>query len=117
MTLLSLGGDEVIAIVADEPLPQSIRPGHHATAIAAAVVLGRDAGAAADAPPALAVLQDLRQAPPLDGAERPEEVDGPCAAILPLIAALTRGQSGRVAVSPTEDPRWTIDVRDAREVG
>ncbi len=39
MTLLALGGDEVIAIVADEPLPQSIRPGHRATAIAAALVL------------------------------------------------------------------------------
>ena len=61
MTLLALHEDEddVIAIVADEPLPQSIRPGHHASAIAAALVLTRDTGAAAS--PGLGVLEDLRQ--------------------------------------------------------
>ena len=112
MTLLASGGDEVIAVVADEALPQSIRPGHHATPIAAALVLADDRGAA----PGLAVLDDLRQASPAPGAgARPREVDGPCAALLPRIAALARGQSGRVAVSPPEDPRWSIDVRDARD--
>jgi hypothetical protein len=119
MTLLALGGDEVIAIVADEPLPQSIRPGHHASAIAAALVLAPDTGGAGEAPPTgLGVLEDLRQtgaAPP--AAERPLEVDGPSAAILPLIAALGRGRTGRVDVSPAEDPRWTIALSAARGIG
>jgi len=110
MTLLSFGGDEVIAVVADEALPQSIRPGHHATPIAAALVLGRDR----DATPALGVLAELRQTDAAAGAgERPLEVDGPSAAILPLIAALARGQTGRVGVSPPEDSRWSIDVVNA----
>jgi hypothetical protein len=113
MTLLALGGDDVIAIVADEPLPHSIRPAHHATAIAAALVLARDDDAAA-APPALGVIEDLRQADTAsrDGG-RPLEVDGPTAAILPLIAALGHGRPGRVSVSPAEDPRWSVALRDA----
>jgi hypothetical protein len=119
MTLLALGGDEVVAIVADEPLPQSIRPGHHASAIAAALVLAPDTagGAGPGSAPgtlSLGVLEDLRQtdaAPP--AAERPLEIDGPSAAILPLIAALGQGRSGRIEVSPTEDPRWSIALRDA----
>jgi hypothetical protein len=112
LTLLALGGDDVIAIVADEPLPQSIRPGHHASAIAAALVLARDTGGAAEA--ALGVLEDLRQtqAEPA-AAELPVEIDGPTAAILPLITALGQGRAGRVAVSPAEDPRWSIALRDA----
>lgn len=110
MTLLALGGDEVIAIVADEALPQSIRPGHHATPIAAALVLGAPSGAR----PALAVLEDLRQADVTAGAaERPLEADEPCAVVLPLIAALARGQSGRVDVSPADDRRWSINVVSA----
>jgi len=114
MTLLALGGSEVLAVVADESLPQSIRPGHQAIAVAAALILAGDAGAGA-AP--LAVLEDLRQElPTVGGGERPLEVDGPAAAILPLCAALARGESGRVVVSPAEDPRWSIDVRDARVV-
>jgi len=116
MTLLALGGGEVIAIVADEPLPLAIRPGRRATAVAAALVLGADTGAPQRA--TRAVLEDLRAAhttPP--GGDRPLEVDGPTAAILPLLEALGRGRSGRVPVSPAEDPRWTIEVRDARAVG
>jgi hypothetical protein len=114
LTLLALGGDEVLAVVADEPLPPSIRPGHATTAISAALVLGADAGGAGPAAP-IAVLEDLLQVRgAADAADRPQEVDSPCAAILPLVAALARGQSGRVTVSPTEDPRWSIMVRDAR---
>lgn len=107
MTLLAQGGDDVIAIVADEALPQSIRPGHHATPIAAALVLGADGEARPGAPPALAVLEDLRKA---TAAGQPPEADEPCAAILPLIAALAGGRSGRVDVSPADDRSWSIDV-------
>lgn len=111
LTLLALDDDnDVIAIVADEPLPQSIRPGHHAPAIAAALVLTRDTGAAAT----LGVLEDLRQTKAgSPAAELPVEVDDPSAAILPLITALGQGRSGRVAVSPAEAPRWSIALRDA----
>jgi hypothetical protein len=111
MTLLALGGEDVIAVVADEPLPQAIRPGHHASAIAAALVLARDEAGAA---PTLGVIEDLRQADTTapDG-ERPQEVDGPTAAILPLFAALGHGRPGRVSVSPAEDPRWSVALRDA----
>jgi hypothetical protein len=105
MTLLALGGDEVIAIVADGPLPQAVRPGHQTSAVSAAIVLGADVAGG----PAHAVLEDLRQVPP--GAERPLEVDSPCAAILPLIAAIGHRRPGRVQVSPDEDPRWSIAVR------
>ena len=106
-TLLALGGEDVLAIVADEALPQSIRPGHHATAIAAALVLSREAGA----PASLGVLEDIRQTPPSPITERPLEVDGPTSAILPLVAALGQGRPGRVNVSPVEDPRWSIALR------
>jgi hypothetical protein len=120
-TLLAQGpaGDGVIAIVADEALPQSIRPGHHASAIAAALVLTRAAAGAADSTPvALGVLEDLRQSHASSHAssataEPPLEVDGPTSAILPLIAALGHGRPGRVSVSPAEDPRWSITLRDA----
>jgi hypothetical protein len=114
LTLLALGGDEVLAVVADEPLPEAIGPGRMTTGISAALVLGVDRDGAA-AP--LGVLDDLLQVPAAPKVtDRPQEVDGPCAAILPLIAALGRGHSGRVAVSPAEDPRWSILVRDARAV-
>jgi len=112
MTLLALGGDEVLAIVADEALPPAIRPGPVTGAVSAALLLAADRPGA-EAPPGLGVLEDLRQTP-VGPVERPQEVDGPCTAILPLIAALGRGQAGRVSVSPTEDPRWSIAVRDAR---
>jgi len=120
MTLLALGGDEVLAVVADEPLPQSIRPGASAPAVAAALLLGAGSGVGPDARPALAVLEGLRQAEaPSDtpAAEPPLEIDGPASAILPLVAALARGQSGRVTLSPAEAPRWSIEVRDARGPG
>jgi hypothetical protein len=111
MTLLALGADEVLAIVADESLPQSIGPGPVTSAVSAALVLGPEGGSGAGSPPALAILEDLRQRPAADAVDRPQEVDGPCAAILPLIAALSRGRSGRVNVSPAEDPRWSVMVR------
>jgi beta-ketoacyl synthase-like protein len=124
MTLLALGGDEVIAIVADEPLPESICPGHETTPVAAALVLGQDApggaGAVLASAPPLAILEDLRQVrAAAASAERPLEVDSPCKAILPLISTLSTlstlglGRSGRVAVSPPEDLRWSIEVRTA----
>lgn len=111
LTLLALGGDPVLAIVADEPLPQAIRPGFVTPAVAAALVLAADSGPQ----PAAAVLEDLRQTQTVPAAqERPQEVDSPCAAILPLIAALGHGRDGRVNVSPAEDPRWSMGVRDVR---
>ncbi len=123
MTLLALGGDEVIAIVADEPLPGSICPGHETTPVAAALVLGQDAHGGAGAGLAsapLAILEDLRQVrAAAASADRPLEVDSPCRAILPLISTLSTlstlglGRSGRVAVSPPEDLRWSIEVRTA----
>ena len=116
MTLLALGGDEVLAIVADESLPHSIHPGHLSPAISAALVLAAEGESAPGASPALAVLEDLRQTPSPAAVERPQEVDGPCLAVLPLIAALGQGHNGQVNVSPGEDPRWSIVVRDARMV-
>ena len=123
MTLLALGGDDVLAIVADEPLPEAILPGRRTAPVAAALVLAADGGAnesgrsLAAAQPSPAVLEDLLHTPAVpDAPDRPQEVDSPCAAILPLIAALGHGRSGRVNVSPTEDPRWSIMVRDARMV-
>ena len=49
MTLLALGGDEVLAIVADEPLPAAIWPGLQTPQVAAALVLAAHAGAPAAA--------------------------------------------------------------------
>lgn len=109
MTLLALGGDEVLAIVADEPLPQSIRPGLVTPAVSAALVLAAEGNPA----PARGVLEDLRQIQSPATLDRPQEVDGPCLAILPLITALGHRRDGRVNVSPAEDPRWSIMVRSA----
>lgn len=114
MTLLALGGDEVLAIVADEPLPEVILPGLRTAPVAAALVLAAGRSPAAAQPPP-ALLEDLLHTPAVpDAPDRPQEVDSPCAAILPLIAALGHGRYGRVNVSPAEDPRWSIMVRDAR---
>ena len=116
MTLLALGGDEVLAIVADEPLPAvdlARRSGPLRSPPRSCWRRTRCARRPAQPPPA--VLEDLLQMPAVpDAPDRPQEVDSPCAAILPLIAALGHGRSGRVNVSPTEDPRWSIMVRDAR---
>jgi hypothetical protein len=114
MTLLALGSDEVLAIVGDEPLPPAMWPGHHPSAVSAALVLARDTDThiADAAPRTRAILEDLRQVRAASAsADRPQGVDGPCTAILPLIAALAQERSGRVLVSPAEDPRWSIEVR------
>jgi hypothetical protein len=113
MTLLALGGDEVLAIVADEPLPGAIWPGVRTAPVAAALVLAAaGSGAPTAAQPAPALLEELLHTPAVpDAPDRPQEVDSPCAAILPLIAALGHGRYGRVNVSPAEDPRWSITVR------
>ena len=61
MTLLALGGDEVLAIVGDEPLPSSIWPGKRPSAVSAALVLAPDTDAQTGgaAPRARAILEDL----------------------------------------------------------
>jgi hypothetical protein len=114
MTQLATAGGAVLAIVADEPLPEALVPHQQAAALAAALVLAPAEGPRAEvgARRPLAVLEDLRQvavaSPP---AGRSVEVDGPSAAILALLAAMVGQRAGRVELGAGADSRWSIALR------
>jgi hypothetical protein len=109
LTLLADRGGEVLAIVADEALPASLVSDVGPGAIAAALVL-RAGRAGAGAPRPLAFVGELRQLAGGDSARgRAVEVASPVAAILPLIAAIGEGRSGRVELGPSGvPPRWSV---------
>jgi hypothetical protein len=116
MTQLGAWGGEVMAIVADEPLPQALVPRNEAAALSAALVLARADGPAPAAARPLAVLEDLRQAAgalPAEGrpVERPVEVDSPVAAILPLLDAIVGRRAGRVEIGAGAASQWSIALR------
>lgn len=128
LTLLRDRGGDVLAVTADEPLPEPIAPNDVTTTVAAALVLraGRVAATAIPGPQPLAYIGDLRQI--LDAAPASfRGVDGgrPCAAILPLLTAIldaaeagtaaAEGGHGvrRVELSPTASARWSIAVAPA----
>ena len=125
MTLLAARGGEVLAIVADEPLPQSLVPRTSGSgALAAALVLARGRRRAPG--PRLRARGAGRSSPGADrhaaARGRSVEVDGPSAAILPLIAALARGPEARRAgasdasASPADGPAL-VDRRPRRASG
>ncbi|HVR62833.1 MAG TPA: beta-ketoacyl synthase chain length factor [Polyangia bacterium] len=100
------GGPEVLVVVADEPLPAALCRMPAGEAVAAALLLAPPSRS-----PALARLGGLEPppaAPP--GAFRPVEIDAPCAAIRPLLAAIRAGRPGRVSLSPAGIPGWSIGV-------
>jgi len=128
--LLHDRGGEVLAIVADESLPQPLVPTIGTGAVSAALVLA--APGAPTAHPPLAFIGDVRQtADPSPAAARTVEVATPSAAILPVMAAIldcsldrsldraeavpgrTDGPAEtRVELSPAgAPPRWSIAVR------
>jgi hypothetical protein len=117
MTQLAVGAAEVLAIVADEPLPEALVPHQQAAALAAALVLAPADGPGAGSRPRLAVLDDLRQvvvASPPGG--RSVEVDGPSAAILPLFEAImSPGRAGRVELGAGPASRWSVALRARRQ--
>jgi hypothetical protein len=103
-------GGEVLAVVADEPLPAALGPS--TAAVGAALVLAAPSAGAGGARPPLALLSDLRQAhdAAAPSEPRPLEVPSPSAAILPLVAAIESAREpGRVAVS-AGPMRWSIAV-------
>jgi len=135
LALLADRGGEVLAIVADESLPEPLVPTIGTGAVSAALVLAATApgGAAASGRRPLAIIGDLRQtADPSPAAARTVEVATPSAAILPVIAAIMSAQAGpdaapdaapnaglavatRVELSPASaPPRWSIAVEGAR---
>jgi hypothetical protein len=113
MAQLAAGGGPVLAIVADEPVPEALVSHQTSAALSVALVLARaEDGRPAGAPGPLAVLDDLRQiAVSSATAERPVEVDGPCAAILPLVAAIAAKRGGRVELGAGAVSRWSIALR------
>jgi len=111
MTQLAAGGGEVLAVVADEPLPEALVPRSEAAAVSAALVLA-PVGAAPAAASRLAILEDLRQveaASPADG--RSVEVDSPIAAILPLLDAIAARRAGRIELGAGGTSRWSVALR------
>ena len=103
MTLLALGGDEVLAIVATsrcrrrsgrDSAPPRWRPRW-----CSPVDTARRPAGARDPGGSPAGARGIRLA-----RDRPLGVDGPCAAILPLITALGQGRSGRVRRQPGRGP-------------
>jgi hypothetical protein len=105
LTWLRDRGGEVLAVVADEPMPPPLGPSTNA--VGAALVLAAPPGGARP----LALLSDLRQArdPAAPSEPRPLEVASPSAAILPLVAAIESArQPGRIEVSTGPTARWSI---------
>jgi hypothetical protein len=109
LTWLRDRGGEVLAVVADEPMPPPLGPSTNA--VGAALVLAASPDGAAGGPRPLALLSDLRQArdPAAPSEPRPLEVASPSAAVLPLVAAIESArQPGRIEVSTGPMARWSI---------
>jgi hypothetical protein len=113
LELLADRGGEVLAVVADEPLPAPLGPS--TAAVAAALVLAAAPAQAGtmSGPRPLAFLSDLRQAPDAAPPSGPRLLEVPCpsAAILPLMTAIQaeRGQGpARIELTAGEAARWSI---------
>jgi hypothetical protein len=104
LTLLTLRGGRVLAVVADEALPAVLAPRGASAAGAAAFLL--EAGAAGP----LAVLEDLRAA---GASPRPVESDAPCASGARLVDAIRAGRSARVDLGVDGASTWSVAVRRA----
>ncbi len=103
LTLLTLRGGRVLAVVADEALPADLVPrGAASEAVAAAFLL--EAGTSAR----FAVLEDLRAAV-VTG--HPDESDAPCASGVRLVDAIRAGRSGRVDLGVEGASTWSVAVR------
>ena len=119
MLLLGDRGGEVLAIVADEPLPSPLLREEGGRAVAAALVLVAEESVAASpgATKPLAWLTDLRQeTDPMPSAVRPVELISPCAAILPLMAAIGAGSTpGRFDLAAGRHAHWSISFSPPTE--
>jgi hypothetical protein len=102
LTLLTLRGGRVLAVVADEALPTKLVPHAAAASLAAAFLL--EAGAAGP----LAVLEDLRATV---ATRRPTESDAPCASGVRLVDAIRAGRSVRVDLGVEGASTWSVAVR------
>ncbi|HSZ80824.1 MAG TPA: beta-ketoacyl synthase chain length factor [Polyangia bacterium] len=102
LTLLTLRGGRVLAVVADEALPADLVPRGVSGAVAAAFLL--EAGTSGP----LAVLEDLRAAV---APSRPVESDAPCASGVRLVEAIRAGTSARVELGVTGASTWSVAVR------
>jgi hypothetical protein len=108
LTLLTLRGGQVLAIVADEALPLDLVPRANAAAVSAAFLLAaRPALGPADGRP-LAVLEDLRAG---GAAARSIESDVPCASAVRLVEAIRAGRSRRVELGVEGASTWSVAVR------
>jgi hypothetical protein len=120
MSLLASRGGDVLVVVADEALPQTLAR-HGTTALSAAAVLR---AGPADGPPArgagaLALAGDLRQeTDPRPAAERPVEDDGPCGTFLRFVAAVQAARetdrAKRVELTSGGASRWSIAIAPPR---
>jgi hypothetical protein len=103
LTLLTLRGGRVLAVVADEALPVELAPRAATSAVAAAFLL--EAGSAGP----LAVLEDLRAV--VGTGRRPDESDAPCASGVRLVDAIRAGRSARVELGLEGASTWSVAVR------
>jgi Beta-ketoacyl synthase, N-terminal domain len=102
LTLLTLRGGRVLAVVADEALPAALGPFGASAALAAAFLL--EAGTAGPR----AVLEELRAAV---APARPVESDAPCASAGRLVDAIRAGRSTRVDLGAEGASTWSVAVR------
>lgn len=123
MARLAAEGGDVLAIVADESLPEALG-GRPTPSFAAAMILRATDAHTPAAPDALAWLDDLRQIGASRADERNEERnderddDSPCRTFLRLIAATldarTKQSAARVELTAGSTPRWSITVTPGR---
>ncbi len=110
LTLLTLRGGRVLAVVADEALPAELVPRADVAALVGRVSLLEGAGRAWALPDGrpLAFLEDLRAR----GAEaRPVESDVPCASAARLVEAIRAGRGARVDLGVEGGSTWSVAVR------
>jgi hypothetical protein len=105
LTLLTLRGGQVLAIVADEALPLDLVPHANAAAMSAAFLL---TARPEDVGRPLAVLEDLRSS---GAAARAIESDTPCASGIRLVEAIRAGRSRRVELGVEGASTWSVAVR------
>jgi hypothetical protein len=107
--LLSVRGGRVVAVVADEPMPEVLGAARSGAVAAAWLLEAAPAGSAWPGRPPLAVLEDLRPEPAMPS--RPLAHRSPCEAGARLVEAIRTGRTGRVDLGAEGAPMWSIALR------
>jgi hypothetical protein len=107
---LAARGGRVVAVVADEALPEVLGAGASSAVAAAWLLEAGPAGAAGTGRPPLAVLEDLR--PPAEAPAAGRRASNtPCEAGARLAEAIRVGRTGRIELGPEGAPGWSLALR------